>query len=46
MACLVDLPKQKFEAPELLTEGSKKIRHLPRYLSIQRDPEFFAAYHH
>src|SRR5689334_16272659 len=28
------------------TEGSKNVRHLPRYLSIQRDPEFFSAYHH
>src|SRR5262245_53993414 len=32
--------------PISLTEGSKNIRHLPRYLSIQRDPEFFSAYHH
>ena len=32
--------------PESFTEGSKNVRHLPRYLSIQRDPEFFSAYHH
>jgi hypothetical protein len=31
---------------ESFTEGSKNVRHLPRYLSIQRDPEFFSAYHH
>ena len=24
---------------ESITEGSKNVRHLPRYLSIQRDPE-------
>ena len=40
-------PKRKFETfPESFTEGSKNVRHLPRYLSIQRDPEFFSAYHH
>src|SRR5262249_17509243 len=38
VACLVPC--------ELLTEGSKNVRHLPRYLSIQGDPEFFSAYHH
>jgi hypothetical protein len=31
---------------ESITEGSKNVRHLPRYLSIQRDPEFLSAYHH
>jgi hypothetical protein len=31
---------------ELLTEGSKNTRHLPRYLFIQRNPEFLSAYHH
>lgn len=31
---------------ESFTEGSKNVRHLPRYLSIQRNPEFFSAYHH
>gem|GEM_PF-3953692 len=47
MACLVHPPKRKFETlPESFTEGSKNVRHLPRYLSIQRDPEFFSAYHH
>jgi hypothetical protein len=46
MACLYP-PKRKFETlPESFTEGSKNVRHLPRYLSIQRDPEFFSAYHH
>jgi hypothetical protein len=40
-------PKWKFETlPESLTEGSKSVRHLPRYLSIERDPEFFSTYHH
>jgi len=32
--------------PKSFTEGSKKVRHLSRYLSIQGDPEFFPAYHH
>ena len=32
--------------PKSFTEGSKNVRHLPCYLSIQRDPEFFSAYHH
>jgi len=45
MACLVHPPK--FETlSQSFTEGSKNVRHLPRYLSIQRDPEFFPAYHH
>jgi hypothetical protein len=47
MARLVRPPNRKFERlPESFTEGSKNVRHLPRYLSIQRDPEFFPAYHH
>jgi hypothetical protein len=33
-------------APDSFTEGSKSVGHLPRYLSIQRDPQFFSAYHH
>jgi hypothetical protein len=45
MACLVHPPKRKFKTLlESFTEGSKNVRHLPRYLSIQRDPEFFSAY--
>ena len=31
---------------ELITEGSKNVRHLPRYLFIQRNPELLSAYHH
>ena len=47
MACWVHPPKQKFETlPKSFTEGSKSVGHLPRYLPIQRDPEFFSAYHH
>src|SRR5262249_11334937 len=47
MACLVQPPKRKFETfSESFTEGSKNVDHLLRYLSIQRDPEFFSAYHH
>ena len=30
---------------ESFTEWSKNVRHLPRYLSIQRHPKFFSAYH-
>src|SRR4029450_8159461 len=29
--------------PASVTEGSKNVRHLPRYLSIQRSPEFLAT---
>ena len=47
MAYLVHPRNRKFETlPELFTEGSKNVRHLSRYLFIQRDPEFFSAYHH
>ena len=47
MACLFHPPKRKSKTLlESITEGSKNVRHLPRYLSIQRDPEFFSAYHH
>jgi hypothetical protein len=46
-ACHLTAPKRKFETlAESFTEGSKNVRHLPRYLSIQGDPEFFPAYHH
>jgi hypothetical protein len=38
--------KGKSIRPESFTEGSKNVRHLPCYLSIQREPEFFSAYHH
>src|SRR6185312_14007253 len=31
---------------ELLTERSKNVRHLSRYLFIQRNPELLSAYHH
>jgi len=47
MTYLVHPSKRKFKMLlESITEGSKNVRHLPRYLSIQRDPEFFSAYHH
>jgi hypothetical protein len=48
MACLLHPSKKRKSKPllESFTEGSKNVRHLPRYLSIQRDPEFFSAYHH
>jgi hypothetical protein len=38
--------KGKSMRPESFAEGSKNVRHLPCYLSIQRKPEFFSAYHH
>ena len=47
MARLVHPPKRRSKnLLESFTEWSKNIRHLPRYLSIQRDPKFFSAYHH
>jgi len=40
-------PKRKFKViSSSFMEGSENIRHLPRDLSIQRNPEFFSAYHH
>ena len=42
MARLVQPPKRKLETlPESFTEGGKNFGYLPRYLSVQRDPEFF-----
>ena len=47
MACRVHLPERKFKTLlESFTEGSKSVCHLPRYLSIQRNPKFLSAYHH
>ena len=40
------LLRNGLKRPESFTEGSKNVRHLLRYLSIQRDPEFFPTYHH
>jgi hypothetical protein len=40
-------PLQLFEAlPESFTKGSKNVRYLSRYLSIQRNPEFLPTDHH
>lgn len=41
------LLRNGFEAhPESFTEGGKNVRKLPRYCSIERNPEFFSANHH
>jgi hypothetical protein len=43
--CII-LLRNGFETlPESFTEGGKNVRNLPSYFSVQRDPEFFSAYH-